>query len=224
MIIAIGLVASLFVVMLSFTIQRKNIVVISSLLATTTMVQYALLDKYSTMLLAAVTLLYGLVTLFEKRFPVLTTNHALPALVIAYSAVFFFVNGFQFNIELVAYLASLSGVVVMAINNQILVKWLMLVNGLAWVVYQISAGAYGQLPGEAFYTVGVVFSMVVLYRAKRSGMDLNKVPEFSTILKNKIYAIFGKNARATVSVPNVDENKSLNLVEDVVAKKESVFV
>lgn len=193
MIIAAGLVASVFVVMLSFTIQRKNIIVISSLLASTTIVQYFLLDKYSTMLLAAVTLLYGLTTLFESRFPVLRSNYALPVLSVAYTAVFFFVNGFEVNIELVAYLASLTGVLIMAIKNQLLVKWLMLANGVAWLVYQLSAGAYGQLPGEVFYTVGVVISMIVLYRAKFAGMDLNKVPEFSTILKNKVSERFKKD-------------------------------
>lgn len=193
MIIAAGLVASVFVVMLSFTIQRKNIIVISSLLASTTIVQYFLLDKYSTMLLAAVTLLYGLTTLFESRFPVLRSNYALPVLSVAYTAVFFFVNGFEINIELVAYLASLTGVLIMAIKNQLLVKWLMLANGVAWLVYQLSAGAYGQLPGEVFYTVGVVISMIVLYRAKFAGMDLNKVPEFSTILKNKVSERFKKD-------------------------------
>lgn len=193
MVIVIGLIASIFVIMLSFTIQRKNIIIISSLLAVATITQYAMLGKYSTMLLAAVTLLYGLTTLFESRFPVLRSNYALPVLSVAYSAVFFFVNGFEMNIEIVAYLASLTGVLIMAIKNQLLVKWLMLGNGIAWLVYQLSAGAYGQLPGEVFYTIGVIVSMIFLYRAKFAGMDLNKVPEFSTVLKSKVVERFKKD-------------------------------
>lgn len=186
MIIAVGLLASIFVIMLSFTIQRKNIVLVSSLLAVATITQYAMLGKYSTMLLASVTLLYGLTTLFERRFPVLRSNYALPVLAVTYSAVFFVVNGFEMNMEIVAYLASLTGVLIMAIKNQLVVKWLMLANGVAWSLYQINAGAYGQLPGEIFYTFGVIVSMIILYRAKFDGIDLNKVPEFSTIIKNKL--------------------------------------
>lgn len=138
------------------------------------------------MLLAAVTLLYGLVTLFERRFPALGSNYALPVLSLVYSAVFFFVNGFEMNMEIIAYLASLTGVLIMAVKHQLVVKWMMLANGIAWLVYQMSAGAYGQLPGEIFYTVGVIVSMILLYRAKFAGIDLNKVPEFSTVLKSKI--------------------------------------
>ena len=190
MVFAVGLVASLFVIMLSFTIQRRNIVLISSMLAVATMTQYALLGKYSTMLLAAVALLYGFTTLFERRFPVLSSRHTLFVLVFAYSAVFFVVNGIQINVEIVAYVASLTSVLIMAVKNQLFVKWLMLVNGFAWVFYQVNSGAYGQLPGEIFYTIGVLFSMVMLYRAKNAGIDLNTVPEFSTIIKNKLQNIF----------------------------------
>lgn len=203
MIVLIGLIASVFVVMLSFTIQRKNIIIISSLLATTTATQYFLLDKYSTMLLAVITLLYGLLTLFERRFPVLKSNYALVILSLAYSAVFFFVNGFHMNMELVAYAASLSGVLVMALNNQLFAKWLMFVNGVAWTVYQLSSGAYGQLPGEIFYTIGVIFSLVVLHKAYRSGRDLNTVPELSTILLSKMM----KKKKSNMASENVMMNK-----------------
>jgi len=192
LVIVIGLVASVFVVMLSFTIQRKNIIAVSSMLAIATIVQYAMLEKYSTMFLALTTLLYGLLTLLERRFPMVGSKYALPILALAYSAVFFIINGFHVNMEIVAYLASLTGVLIMAVNNQLIAKWLMLFSGVAWVVYQVSAGAYGQLPGEIFYTIGVIVSMVVLYRAKFAGMDLNKVPEFSVILKNKITERFKK--------------------------------
>ena len=190
MVFVVGLVASLFVIMLSFTIQRRNIVLISSMLAVATMTQYALLGKYSTMLLAAVALLYGFTTLFERRFPVLSSRYALMALVVAYSAVFFAVNGVQINVEIVAYVASLTSILIMAVKNQLLVKWLMLVNGFAWVFYQVNSGAYGQLPGEIFYTIGVLFSMVMLYRAKNAGIDLNTVPEFSTLIKNRLKNTF----------------------------------
>lgn len=192
LVIIVGLIASVFVVMLSFTIQRKNIVAVSSMLAIATIVQYAMLEKYSTMFLAATTLLYGLLTLFERRFPVIGSKYALPVLAMAYSAVFFVVNGFQVNMEIVAYLASLTGVLIMAVKNQLIAKWLMLFSGVAWVVYQVSAGAYGQLPGEVFYTIGVLVSMVILYRARHSGIDLNKVPEFSTILRSKFVKIRNK--------------------------------
>lgn len=190
MVFVVGLIASLFVIMLSFTIQRRNIVLISSMLAVATMTQYALLGKYSTMLLAVVALLYGFTTLFEHRFPVLSSRYVLVVLVAAYSAVFFVVNGIQINVEIVAYVASLTSVLIMAAKNQLLVKWLMLVNGFAWLFYQLNSGAYGQLPGEIFYTIGVLFSMAMLYRAKNAGIDLNTVPEFSTIIKNRLQNTF----------------------------------
>lgn len=188
MVIVSGLIASLFVVILSFTIQRRNIVLVSSMLAAATIVQYALLGKYSTMVLAVVTIVYGVVTLFEKRYPVLQSRWSFVVLSVVYSVVFFAMNGFTVSVELLAFVASLSGVVVMALDNQLVVKWLMLVNGLTWMVYQLSVGAHGQLPGELFYTVGVLFSLFVLYRAKFKGIDLSTVPELSTVVRRKLFS------------------------------------
>lgn len=185
MVLFFGLCASVFVVLLSFTIQRKNVVLVSSALACFTMAQYMLLGKTATVVLAAVTLLYGVVTLFEKRYPVLGSKYALYVLCATYSAVFFLVNGFSFDVEILAYAASLAGVIIMALRNQIAVKWIMLLNGATWCSYQLIVGAYGQLPGEIFFTVGVLVSLKMLYDAKKKGVPLDKVPEVSTILKNK---------------------------------------
>lgn len=185
MVFFFGLCASVLVIILSFMIQRRSIVLVSSVLACFTMAQYALLGKSATVVLAAITLLYGVVTLFEKKYPILGSKNALWVLCGVYSASFILMNGIRFDWEILAFVASLTGVVIMAMKNQLAVKWIMLGNGVTWCSYQLIVGAYGQLPGEIFYTVGVLVSLKMLYSAKKRNIPLDKVPEVSTILKKK---------------------------------------
>lgn len=185
MVIALGLLASIFVVVLSVSIQRNAIIGVTSLLMLATIGQYALLERWSTVALSVVTLAYGLLTLFESRWPWLRSPLSLTALFAAYTGTFIAMNGFALNVDTIAFLASLSGVVLMTLNNPLTAKWVMLFNGLTWSVYQISTGAYGQLPGEGLFIMGVVTSMVMLYRARRQGKDLSQVPELAQVIRNK---------------------------------------
>lgn len=185
MVIALGLLASLFVMVLSISIHRNSIITVTSLLMLATIGQYALLGRWPTVALSVVTLLYGLVTLLERRYPWLKSKWALVTLFASYTGVFMVMNGLTFSVDVIAFLASLSGVVLMTLANPLAAKWVMLFNGLTWSAYQIATGAYGQLPGEAVFIFGVVASMVMLYRARAQGQPLSSVPELAQVMRDK---------------------------------------
>lgn len=182
MVIFLGLIASVLVVALAFTLQRRNIIIVSMLLAVVVAVQYLLLGRGTAATLNLVTLAYGVLTFYETRYPWLKSNLSLILLGGAYSGVFFLLNGVALNLDVLAYIASITGVIVMGVQNQIAAKYLMLINGVTWTAYQLGTGAYGQLPGEVFYTVGVIISLVILYRAQGQGKDLNEIPELGRLL------------------------------------------
>ena len=188
MIIALGLLASFFVAILWVSIQRNTIIGVTSLLMVATIGQYALLGRWSTVILSVITLSYGLITVLESRWPWLHSRMSLAVLFSAYTGAFLFMNGLTLNVDVVAFAASLSGVVLMTLTNPLAAKWVMLFNGLAWTTYQLSTGAYGQLPGEAIFIVGVLVSMVMLYRAKFAGRDLSEVPELAHVIRAKFRA------------------------------------
>lgn len=185
MVITLGLLASIGVVALAFSIRRQSIVIVSLILALLTMTQYALLDKWTTVTLGAITLVYGIIIAFESTFPILKSRWTLTILSIFYTVTFFLMNGININMDILAYTASLTGVLIMGMSNPITAKWVMLINGITWSAYQVFSGAYGQLPGELFYTAGVIITLVLLYKTQSRGDSLDSVPEIGTILIRK---------------------------------------
>lgn len=185
MVITLGLLASIGVVALAFSIRRQSIVIVSLILALLTMTQYALLDKWTTVTLGAITLVYGIIIAFESTFPILKSRWTLTMLSIFYTVTFFLMNGININMDILAYTASLTGVLIMGMSNPIAAKWVMLINGITWSAYQVFSGAYGQLPGELFYTAGVIITLVLLYKTQSRGDSLDSVPEIGTILIRK---------------------------------------
>lgn len=185
MVITLGLLASIGVVALAFSIRRQSIVIVSLILALLTMTQYALLDKWTTVTLGAITLVYGIIIAFESIFPILKSRWTLTILSTFYTVTFFLMNGININMDILAYTASLTGVLIMGMSNPIAAKWVMLINGITWSAYQVLSGAYGQLPGELFYTAGVIITLVLLYKTQSRGDSLDSVPEMGTILIRK---------------------------------------
>lgn len=186
MVLVIGMIASVVLVFMSLSSKRNLIVLFSSIVSVLTLAQYALLDRWATAILSVITLMYGLTIPFEKKFPWLRSKISTIILGIVYSAAFFSVNGFKINIELLAYVASLLGTIIMALENRWIGKWMMFVSGLCWLGYQFSVGAYGQLPGEIFFTVGNICTLFMLWSSMKRGVPLNEVKELPMLLKEKI--------------------------------------
>lgn len=67
-------------------------------------------------------------------------------------------------------------------------KYGSLVNGSMWLGYQLTAKAYGQVPGEIVYLVGTVCSIGYLHYLKSRGMDPHEAPEFLDVLRTRFKA------------------------------------
>lgn len=171
-----GIIASILVVVLSLLTSRRKIVVFSIILCLTTGTQYALLGEFSTVVLSAITVVYGVLTFFEQRFSIIQSQGFLWGLLAVYTAAFFVSNGFSFGVDIMAYGASILGTVVMMLHNKITAKTVMLVSGLLWLAFQLTVGAYGQIPGELFYTAGCIYTLVMLMK-RRSTQDDDTMQE-----------------------------------------------
>lgn len=186
MVIALGLVASVIVVLMAFTIKRGNILKLSVAMSGVTSVQYALLGEWGTVWLTFVAGIYAVGLMSANKFPVLQGKGIAYALLVVYSVGFFGINGLSLSWPLLAYAASLLGTFMLLIHDPLILKHLMLINGVMWLAFQLISGAHGQLPGEIVYLVGVVFSILFLSHAKRKGQNLHNVPEFTDILKKRL--------------------------------------
>lgn len=186
MVFVLGLIASALVVVMSLTIKRDMIVKMSALMGIVTTAQYALLGEWSATWLTSVAFFYALGLMFAKKFPIMESKRIAFVLLLIYSAGFFIINGFSLSWPLLAYGASLLGTFMLLVHNPLILKNMMLINGLLWLGFQLASGAYGQIPGEIIYLFGVITSITYLMKAKSKGIPLDKVPEFTTILKRKL--------------------------------------
>lgn len=207
----VGLIASIIITLMAFSIQRKSILILSVLTGVFTTIQYALLGENGTALLTTISLVYALALCFSAKFPIVESKWVALTLMAIFTTAFIGVNGFSISWSFVSYVASLIGAFMLLFKNQLVLKWMMLLNGLSWATFQLVSGAYGQLPGEVLFITGVVFSLVVMIRAEKRGQSLDDVPEFSTVLKNLAKRLFGGKRKAdstqtTSSTPNLVES------------------
>lgn len=186
MAIALGLIASILVVLMSLIIKRDNVVKLSIVLGVTTTAQYAVLHEWGTVWLTSISALYAVCLLFAQRYPALGSQKVAYALVIVYTTGFIAINGVNLSWGLFSYAASILGALMLLISNPLGLKYAMLVNGVLWTVFQVSSGAYGQLPGELLYVAGIIYSVIMLSRAKKRGVDLRLVPEITTVINSKL--------------------------------------
>lgn len=182
MTILFGLCASVLLIALSLAINRNAVVFISALLVIFTSAQYISLDRWIPVVLNLVAFIYALSVPFEKRFPWLRSKSTIVTLFVVYSGLFFLMNGFHFNIEIFTYIASVAGVALMVTDNPFMSKWIMLVTGISWTIYLFAVGAYGQIPGEAFFISGVIFSLFYMYKFRNTD---EKIPELGTVIFSK---------------------------------------
>lgn len=179
MAIALGLLASALVFVMSLTIKRPNVIKLSLLLSLVCAAQFAVLGEWGTVFLNITTALYTVGLMLSGKFPQLGGHKAAYVLVAVYTTGFLLINGLALSWGLLSFAASIMGALMLMIGNPLRLKWAMLINGLLWTVFQVASGAYGQLPGEALYVAGVVYSIVMLTRARNRGKDLRSVPELT---------------------------------------------
>lgn len=197
----VGLIASTIITLMAFSIQRKSILILSVLTGVFTTIQYALLGENGTAILTTISLVYALALCFSAKFPIVESKWVALTLMVIFTTAFIGVNGFSISWSIVSYVASLIGAFMLLFKNQLILKWMMLLNGLSWAIFQLVSGAYGQLPGEVLFIAGVVFSLIVMTRAKKRGQSLDDVPEFSTVLKNLVKRLFSGNEGTNAKPP-----------------------
>ena len=211
MIFAVGLIASVLVIAISLAVHQRTIAVISVLLGFFVATQYILLDKSGTAILAIVSLVYAGLSLLLAGNKYWKEKYCIPAVIATYLTVFTVINGFVFNIEILALVGSILMTALVVVRNPVTSKVIATVAGVAWLVYQVKVGAYGQLPGQGFYFTGIAISSVILFRYHKAGKDMSTAPEVGSIIAKRIAQLSQK----------VDETKT---VERVTAVKECARV
>jgi hypothetical protein len=186
-VLILGVLASVCVVITAFALSRR--IILWSMLVTSVLTgtQFILLNQTATTYLIGVSFVYSILLMLEKKIPVVRT-HGFTAFVLCFQIVGYVIvnQGLSLDWSLLALAGTIIGTLAMWLQNPIKLKATMLFMGVIWTSYQIAAGAYGQLPGEAVFLTGIIVSLVMLTRARKRGIPLDEVEELPVLIRRKI--------------------------------------
>lgn len=161
--------------------------------------QFILLGEDATVFLIAVSAMYSILLLLEKRIP-FVRGRVFTVSTLAFQVVgYFVINGFALNWSLLALLGTVVGTFSMWFQDPLKLKASMLLLGGIWMTYQIASGAYGQVPGEVVFLTGIITSLVLLTNAKKKGIPLEQVEELPAMLRRKIAERKSQTEKSLVS-------------------------
>lgn len=199
MVFILGVLGSIALILLGFSVSRKNVIFLNMFLAIVSILQYFLLDSLGAASFSFFVLIYGVLYNFENKFAFLKSKIYSAICYLVLAAIHLSFNGFTLSIEIIALTGSTLGLWIMSIKgNPLLRKWAMAAQTLTWITFQIIVGAYGMLIGNGLMTIAITISLVTLHSAKNRGEDLTKVKEPFEVLKNA----FSRPTRAATPLPH----------------------
>lgn len=180
-----GALASICIIITAFSLNRKTILWALLFTSVFTGTQFLILNQIAATFLIGISLIYSILLVLENRIPIVRTPSFTAGVLIVQLAGYFVINGFTASWSMLALAGTIIGSIAMYLKNPIKLKWTMLVMGLVWLSYQLVTGAYGQFPGEMVFLTGIIYSLTMLYKARRRGVPLEEVEELPTLLRRK---------------------------------------
>lgn len=201
--LALGALASLFIIVTAFSLSRK--IILFSILITNVLTgtQFILLNQPATTFLIAVSIVYTAMLMLEKFLPFVTGKFFALSVLTVQTVGYFAVNGFTPDWSLLALAGTIVGSLAMWFHNPLRLKATMLFMGFIWLSYQIASGAYGQLPGEFVFLAGSSASLYFLMKAKRKGIPLETVEEIPVMIRRIVTV--RKEPVSTAAMKKVEE-------------------
>lgn len=201
--LALGALASLFIIVTAFSLSRKTILASMLITNVLTGTQFILLNQPATTFLIAVSLVYTAMLMLEKFLPFVAGKTFALTVLTVQTIGYFAVNGFTPDWSLLALAGTIVGSLAMWFRNPLHLKATMLFMGFIWLSYQIASGAYGQLPGEFVFLAGISASLYFLMKARRNGTPLEAVEEIPVMVRRMI-----AERKTAASASTIEESKS----------------
>lgn len=182
LVIIIGIISSFTLVMAGLSTQRKRMLLFS--LCTTSLmgVQYALTGSTVALVICGVSLIRSTAALAGLKYQVFNTWPFLVTFLAANTAAFAFTANWG-NIviwELLPLLGAYLSTAALFFKRMVITKSILLSSSLLWIGYEIYAGVYGQLIGEAFNLVANVLALTALMKAEKAGIPEAEVENIDT--------------------------------------------
>jgi len=146
-----GLVASVLLVAISYSISNKTITILSVLMSSAVALQYLILGAYGATALSVLSIVFAVAALLLNKKPYWNLRNIAPVIVVSMTALFLVTGGSLSGLNLLPLVGSVLLSCLVPVENKWAIKVITLVAGIIWLVYQIHTGAWGQIPGQIFY-------------------------------------------------------------------------
>lgn len=200
---AAGLGISAALVALSVTIRRTLIIILTMVVNVLSIVTYIMSGSWSACAVAAVTLIYGVIAIFDDRYTALKSRDVLLAVMSVMFAAYFLTTPTAVSMQLLVLVGTMSGILSMALENQVVVKIVQMVGNLSFMTFAYSISNFGQIPGQAVCFALLCVSLIYLLVIRSRGVQ--DVPEMMMVLKEKMVQ------RKTVAPSAVTHNSQVTV-------------
>lgn len=178
--ILLGLGSSACLIASSLSLKRLRILILGLFINVLTGLQYMLLDQMGALTLTCLGFVLTAIVLASLKWPALGTTKVLGAFLVAYPVAFFLTAGtITSAVSLLPLFSMMVATTALFMKNLIVVKAMFIANGISWLIFEISAGAFGAVPGEIITLAGNTLSLVLLVLAYRANIPLDAVPELN---------------------------------------------
>lgn len=181
---AAGLGISAALIALSVTVRRTPIIVLTMIINVLSIVTYSMSGSWSACAVAAVTLIYSVIAIFDDRYPALKSRGVLLAVVATMFAAYFLTTPAAVSMQLLVLVGTMSGILSMALENQVVVKIIQIVGNLSFMAFAYSISSFGQIPGQVICFVLLCASLIYLLVMRSRGIQ--DVPEMMTVMREKM--------------------------------------
>lgn len=180
---AAGLGISAALVALSVTVRRTPIIVLTMIINVLSIVTYSMSGSWSACAVAAVTLIYSVIAIFDDRYTALKSKSVLMMVMAIMFATYFLATPAAVSMQLLVLVGTMSGILSMALENQVVVKIVQMVGNLSFMAFAYSISNFGQIPGQVICFVLLCASLIYLIVMKSRGVQ--DVPEMMTVMREK---------------------------------------
>ena len=198
-----GLGISAALIALSVTVQRIPIIMLTMTVSLLSIVTYIMSGSWSACAVAAVTLIYGAIAIFDDRYPALKSKSVLLSVMATMFAAYFITTPTAVSMQLLVLVGTMSGILSMALENQVVVKIVQMAGNLSFMAFAYSISNFGQIPGQVICFVLLCVSLIYLLVIRSRGVQ--DVPEMMTVLREKMVQ------RKTVAPSAVTHNSQVTV-------------
>lgn len=164
-----GVLNSLFIIAVSLPLKRSGIIACSLTISFLNLVQFFITQNYASVIIATITIGYGLVAIMDNKHPELRSTPFIATIIALYCITYIFTSENIISWEILVLLGSITGMLSMMAISQVNVKIIQIIGNLSFMGFSLIIGAYGQIPGQVISLIALIISLV--YLIKRTDIE-----------------------------------------------------